>query len=173
MFVSLRSSRKLHRELIAIIVCIKICNPTGSNNPGYCQHTLDRIGLLYNCPSKYTAGGGFQAGEFEICDSDLMTVPGIYVDASGATQSYAQPPESLGEITSIPYTPTVVASSNCQTFASSALFTELAAATGATSSASASVSTTTYSICSTNSFSGPRAEKCEATRLRIDLALPT
>ncbi|KZV67290.1 hypothetical protein PENSPDRAFT_654220 [Peniophora sp. CONT] len=118
--------------------CIKICNPAGSNNPGYCQHTLDRIGLLYNCPSKYTTPASFPAGEFEICDSDLMTVPGIYVDASGATQSYAQPPESLGEITSIPYTPTVVASSNCQTFASSALFTELAAATGATSSASAS-----------------------------------
>ena len=114
--------------------CMKICNPQGQNNPGYCQHTLDRIGLLYNCPSKYTAGGGFQAGEFEICDSDLMTVPGIYVDASGATQSYAQPPESLGEITSIPYTPSVVASRNCQTYASSALFTELAAATNAASS---------------------------------------
>ena len=41
------------------------------------------------------------------------------------------------------------------------------------SSASASVSTTTYSMFSTNSFSGPRAEKCEATRLRTDLALPT
>ena len=43
------------------------------------------------------------------------------------------------------------------------------------SSASASVSTTTYSMCSiaTNSFSGPRAEKCEATRLRTDFALPT
>ena len=35
---------------------------------------------MYNCPSKYTAAAGFQAGEFEVCDSDLMTVPGIYVD---------------------------------------------------------------------------------------------
>ena len=41
------------------------------------------------------------------------------------------------------------------------------------SSASASVSTTTYSMCSTNSCSAPRAEKCDATRLRIDFALPT
>ena len=95
--------------------CFKWCKDDGTNPAGKCQHTLDRIGLLYNCPSKYTAGAGYQAGEFEICDSDLMTVPGIYVDASGATQSYEQPPESLGEITSIPYTPTVVASSNCQT----------------------------------------------------------
>ena len=79
--------------------CFKWCNDNGTNPAGKCQHTLDRIGLLYNCPSKYTAGAGYQAGEFEICDSDLMTVPGIYVDASGATQSYEQPPEALGEIT--------------------------------------------------------------------------
>jgi hypothetical protein len=118
--------------------CVKICDPKGSNEAGYCQHTLDRIGLLYNCPSKYTSGGGFQAGEFEVCDSDLMTVPGVYVDASGATQSYAQPPESLGPITSIPFTPSVVASSNCQTMASSVLFSDLVAATNVPSSSAAS-----------------------------------
>ncbi|VDB88649.1 unnamed protein product [Peniophora sp. CBMAI 1063] len=118
--------------------CVKICNPSGTNEAGYCQHTLDRIGLLYNCPSKYTAAAGFQAGEFEVCDSDLMTVPGIYVDSTGATQSYSQPPESLGAITSIPYTPSVVASSNCQTYASSALFTDLVQATGAASGSGAS-----------------------------------
>jgi hypothetical protein len=41
------------------------------------------------------------------------------------------------------------------------------------SSASASVSTTRYSMLSMNAVSVPRAEKCEATRLRIDFALPT
>ena len=41
------------------------------------------------------------------------------------------------------------------------------------SSASASVSTTRYSMLSMNPTSVPRAEKCEATRLRIDFAFPT
>lgn len=124
-------------------VCIKICNPTG-NESGYCQHTLDRIGLAYNCPSKYTIGGGAPAGEFEVCDSDLMTVPGVYVD-NGVTSSYAQPPESLGPITSIPYSPSLVASSNCVTTASSALFSQLVAApssAGASTTGSAGASAT-------------------------------
>jgi hypothetical protein len=118
--------------------CIKICNPEGSNESGFCQHTLDRIGLGYNCPSKYTIGGGFADGDFEVCDTDDMTVPGVYTDASGATQSYAQPPESDGPITTLPYQPTVVASRNCVQTASSALFTELAAAPSGSASASAS-----------------------------------
>jgi hypothetical protein len=108
--------------------CIKICNPAGTNNAGYCQHTLDRIGLAYNCPSKYTLDGGAPEGEFEVCDSDLMTVPGIYVK-NGQTLSYSQPPESLGPITSIPYSPSLVASSNCVTAASSDLIKRAHAAT--------------------------------------------
>jgi hypothetical protein len=109
--------------------CLKICNPTGGNEAGYCQHTLDRIGLGYNCPSKYTVGAGFKAGDFEVCDTDDMGVPGVYTDAAGATQSYSQPDESLGPITTIPYQPTSVASRNCVQTASSALFTDLVAAT--------------------------------------------
>jgi hypothetical protein len=119
--------------------CMKICNPTGTNEAGYCQHTLDRIGLAYNCPSKYTISGGVQDGEFEVCDSDLMTVPGIYV-VDGVTSSYAQPPESLGAISNIPYSPSLVASTNCVTTASAALFTQLVPAS-ATPSASGSQAT--------------------------------
>ncbi|TCD64355.1 hypothetical protein EIP91_004224 [Steccherinum ochraceum] len=121
------------------LFCLKICKP-GGNESGYCQHTLDRIGLGYNCPSKYTIGGGAPDGTFEVCDSDLMDVPGVYVE-NGQTLSYAQPPESDGAITSIPYQPTVVASRNCVTTASSALFTDLAAAptsSGGSSAAGAS-----------------------------------
>ncbi|KAI0317525.1 hypothetical protein OF83DRAFT_128814 [Amylostereum chailletii] len=125
--------------------CIKICNPTGQNNPGYCQHTLDRIGLSYNCPSKYTIGGGFAEGEFEVCDSEHMTVPGIYVE-NGVTLSYSQPPESDGPITTVPYDPSLVASSNCATTASAALYTDLPAASNtpsvsATGSAATSAAT--------------------------------
>ncbi|TBU32708.1 hypothetical protein BD311DRAFT_654503 [Dichomitus squalens] len=115
--------------------CIKICNPDSPNQSGYCQHTLDRIGLGYNCPSKYTVGGGYQEGEFEVCDTQNMAIVGEYTDASGATQSYAQPAESLGPITTVPYQPTTVASSNCQQTASSVLFSQLLAGSGTTSGA--------------------------------------
>jgi hypothetical protein len=118
--------------------CLKICNPEGSNESGYCQHTLDRIGLGYNCPSKYTVGGGTAAGDFEVCDSDNMGVPGVYTDAAGATQSYSQPPESDGPITTVPYQPTTVASSNCQKVTSSAIYTDLVPATSSASPGSAS-----------------------------------
>jgi hypothetical protein len=143
--------------------CIKICNPAGTNEAGFCQHTLDRIGLAYNCPSKYTIGGGAPAGEFEVCDSDLMTVPGIYVE-NGVTSSYAQPPESLGPITSIPYSPSLVASTNCVTTASSALFTQLvSASTSASASASGSASASAAASASgskatgSTTLSGPSA----------------
>jgi hypothetical protein len=96
---------------------IKICNPTGTNPAGYCQHTLDRIGLTYNMPNQA------QNGTFETCDTDPMDIPGVYTSA-GQTLSYAQPPESLGPITSIPYTARIPASSNCQTYQSTALYTD-------------------------------------------------
>jgi len=97
------------------LVGIKICNPTGTNPAGYCQHTLDRIGLAYNMP------GTPKNGTFEVCDSDLMDVPGVYT-SGGQTLSYSQPAESLGPITTIPYTPRIPASSNCQTYQSTDLF---------------------------------------------------
>jgi len=120
--------------------CIKVCNPTSKNQPGFCQHTLDRIGLAYNCPSKYTIGAGFKEGEFEVCDTAPMDIPGVYVE-NGVTMSYAQPPESEGPITTVPYTATAAASSNCVTSASSALFSGQPTASGsASSSASTSKS---------------------------------
>jgi len=122
--------------------CLKICNPAGNNEAGYCQHTLDRIGLGYNCPSKYTVGGGFQPGEFEVCESADITVPGIYVSA-GVTLSYSQPAESLGAITTIPYQPSTVASSSCTTYTSSVLFASAPPAPPALSSAAGSKPTGT------------------------------
>ncbi len=109
---------------------IKICNPTGTNPAGYCQHTLDRIGLTYNMPNQA------QNGTFETCDTDPMDIPGVYT-SGGQTLSYAQPPESLGPITSIPYTARIPASSNCQTYQSTALYTDfLSLATSTSASGS-------------------------------------
>ncbi|KAI0693418.1 hypothetical protein BC835DRAFT_1306759 [Cytidiella melzeri] len=118
--------------------CIKICNPTGSNPAGYCQHTLDRIGLGFNCPSKYTLGGGTPAGDFEVCDSDNIIVPGVYTLPDGTTTSYAQPAESLGPITTVPYVPASASSSNCQKYTSSAIYTDLLSASAAASTGTGS-----------------------------------
>jgi len=111
------------------MVGVKICNPNGTNPAGYCQHTLDRIGLVYNMPNQA------QNGTFEVCDTDPMQVPGVYT-SGGQTLSYAQPPESLGPITSIPYTPVVPSSSNCQTYQSTAIYTDFANLASATTAAS-------------------------------------
>jgi len=132
--------------------CIKVCNPTSKNQSGYCQHTLDRIGLAYNCPSKYTIGGGFKAGEFEVCDTAPMEIPGVYVE-NGVTMSYAQPPESDGPITTVPYTPTAAASSNCVTSASSALFSGQPSVTGAASASTTASGSGSASASSTGSAS--------------------
>ncbi|KAI9511940.1 hypothetical protein F5148DRAFT_949796, partial [Russula earlei] len=111
------------------VVGVKVCDPNGPNPAGYCQHTLDRIGLPYNMPNNA------QNNVFESCDSDPMDIPGIYT-VNGQTSSYAQPPESLGPITTIPYTPRVPSSSNCQTYQSTALYTDFLSLATSTSTAS-------------------------------------
>ena len=116
--------------------CFKWCNDNGTNPAGKCQHTLDRIGTSYNCPSKYTLGN-MSPGEFEVCDSDSFPIPGEYTVSGGATSSYAQPAESLGPITTVPYTPTSAATSNCKTYQSTDIFLA-----GATTSGSSSASAT-------------------------------
>lgn len=116
--------------------CFKICDPAGSNPAGFCQHIYDRIGVSYNCPT------AVQNGTFEYCEGESQDPPGIYTDASGAVQTYTQPPESLGVITTLPYQPRVPASSNCVQIPSAALFTDLAAPTGS-STASGSGSSVT------------------------------
>ena len=112
------------------VVGIKICDPKGQNPQGYCQHTLDRIGLPYNMPN------AAKNGTFEVCDSDLMDVPGVYTSGT-QTLSYAQPAESLGPISSIPYTPRIPSSSNCQSYQSTQLFTDFASLAASKTGASA------------------------------------
>jgi len=65
-------------------------------------------------------------GTYEICDSDDMTPPGVFTTAPGQTTTWFQP---FTGNPSPPYTPNPIASSNCQTFASTDLF--LAAPTSA------------------------------------------
>lgn len=100
--------------------CYKACNPAGKNPAGYCQHIYDRIGCSYNAPAAYVNG------TFEKCDSDSMELPGEYV-SNGVTMTYYQPAESLGPITTVPYTPAIPKSSNCVTYQSSDLYAAAAA----------------------------------------------
>jgi hypothetical protein len=79
------------------VIEMKICNPNGTTPVGYCQHTLDHIGLPYNM---FNAA---QNGTFKVCNSGLMDIPGEYT-SGGQTLSYAQPAESVS-IGSFPYTP--------------------------------------------------------------------
>ncbi|KAI0649575.1 hypothetical protein C8Q79DRAFT_903264 [Trametes meyenii] len=122
--------------------CIKACDPSGPNAAELCQHIYDRIGVSYNCPN------AAQNGTFEVCQGENMDPPGIYT-SNGQVMTYTQPPESLGPISTMPYDPKVPASSNCVTFQSSALFTDLAAPTGgATASGSGSSAAATGSAAS-------------------------
>ena len=114
--------------------CLKACDPAGPNAARFCEHIYDRIGCAYNSPNSA------QNGTFESCSGDNQDFPGIYTDASGQVQTYTQPPESLGAISSMPYTAKIPASSNCVTFTSSAIYAALPTATGILPSSSGSSS---------------------------------
>jgi hypothetical protein len=96
--------------------CLKACDPSKPNAARYCEHVFDRIGCQYNAPAAYTDG------VFLSCDGDNQDFPGVYTDASGAVQTYTQPAESLGPISTMPYSARIPSSSNCQTFNSATLF---------------------------------------------------
>lgn len=131
--------------------CLKACDPAGPNAARFCEHIYDRIGCAYNAPNNA------RNSVFESCQGQNQDFPGVYVQ-NGATLTYTQPPESLGPITSIPYTPRVPASSNCAQFASASIYaagasvtvpngsptpsTTPSTSTGTTSSTAATTSTT-------------------------------
>ncbi|KAG6332884.1 hypothetical protein ID866_6202, partial [Astraeus odoratus] len=118
--------------------CIKVCDPSKTTGPAYCQNIYDRLGCLYNAPNNA------KNGTFEVCDADNMTPPGVYV-SGGQTMTYFQPPESLGAITTVPYTPVVPSSSNCVTYTSAALYTGLPKGTDAAVSGTGATGTHTGS----------------------------
>lgn len=97
-----------------------------------CYNQLDRVGVAYVCPNSA------QDKVFEVCDSDNQDFVGVYT-TNGVTTMYTQPPESLGPITTMPYTARIPASSNCVQYQSTDLYPSLPAPTGvATSSGSGS-----------------------------------
>lgn len=110
--------------------CFKACDPANADAPHFCEHVFDRIGADYNCPGTPTRG------VFEVCDGDVQDFPGTYT-LNGAVQTYTQPAESLGAISSMPYTARIPASSNCVEYKSKDLWPDLVGVAGASSVASA------------------------------------
>ncbi|KAG5642770.1 hypothetical protein DXG03_002149 [Asterophora parasitica] len=100
--------------------CLKACDPAGPNAAHFCEHIFDRIGCAYNAPNRA------QNNVFESCLGENQDFPGVYVE-NGVTRTYTQPPESLGDIATVPYVARVPASSSCSQFQSADLFPAAAA----------------------------------------------
>ncbi|TFY79441.1 hypothetical protein EWM64_g4567 [Hericium alpestre] len=115
--------------------CFTICPDSGTNPGGYCRNTLDRLGCAVNSPNNA------QSGTFEVCDGALKDLPGVYT-TNGQTITYSQPDESLGPITTLPFTVTTPSSSNCITYQSSEIYTDLPQPTGSASLTSSGASPT-------------------------------
>lgn len=128
-----------HNFMGSDVFCLKACDPKGAHAADYCQHVFDRIGCQYNAPAAYVDG------EFTSCLGDSQDFPGVYTGADGVVTTYQQPPESLGPISTMPYTARIPASSSCTTFSSAQLYsgqpTPTVAAT--TSAAASSAAATT------------------------------
>ncbi|GAA5981770.1 hypothetical protein JCM10908_004603 [Rhodotorula pacifica] len=135
--------------------CLKACDPSYENGWAMCEHIFDRIGCVYNAPSTWSKING----TFESCKGDDQLYPGQYVEG-GVTRTYTQPPESLGVISTIPYTPFTPSSSECTPYTSSAIYTagrQLAVATSSASSSASSASTTSGASSASASRSGASA----------------
>ncbi|KIY68533.1 hypothetical protein CYLTODRAFT_395198 [Cylindrobasidium torrendii FP15055 ss-10] len=138
-----------HLFISSTSFCYRICKPDSANAPANCQHIYDRIGCAYNDPNDA------KDGVFEVCKGDVGLAPGLYIE-NGQTMTYTQPAESLGAITSMPYTATIPPYSQCTTMTSKSLYTGIASVSGTapTKSASGSQASATGSAASTSKHSG-------------------
>lgn len=64
-----------------------------------------------------------------------IAVAGLGLIIDPTSLSYTQPPESLGVISTMPYQPSIPSSSQCTTYTSSQLYSELAGVAGSESTA--------------------------------------
>ncbi|QRV79265.1 hypothetical protein RhiJN_07280 [Ceratobasidium sp. AG-Ba] len=137
-----------HNFMGSNIFCFKACDPSGPNAAHYCEHVFDRIGCQYNAPAAYVDG------VFESCEGESQDFPGVYTDANGAVQTYTQPPESLGPISTMPYTARIPKSSNCVAATSSVIFADLPAPTGAAAAPSSSAAASSGAPSASGSATG-------------------
>ncbi|KAG9004408.1 hypothetical protein FRB90_010916 [Tulasnella sp. 427] len=146
-----------HNFMGSGIFCLKACDPKGAHAADFCQHVFDRIGCQYNAPAAYVDG------EFTSCLGDSQDFPGVYTGADGVVSTYTQPPESLGPISTMPYTARIPASSSCTTFTSAAIYTGQPSATVAATSSVASSSAVSSSSAAASSAAKTSASKSTAS----------
>ena len=108
--------------------CFKVCDPSNEHAADYCQHIYDRIGCAYNAPNNA------QNGTFESCEGDVQDYPGVYTDTNGQVSTYTQPPE--GQEPVLTWTARTPASSNCQAYTSSELYSALGSGSSSSSGSS-------------------------------------
>lgn len=110
---------------------MRLCQPGSYNATLNCEHVFDRIGTAIAIALSFALGTNFHVtgcqynmphtvepeGSFEVCYADVGLPAGRYYE-SGVLQTYTQPPEANGPITSIPYEPSTPASSNCSSLTS-------------------------------------------------------
>ncbi|KAG8902136.1 hypothetical protein FRB99_004823 [Tulasnella sp. 403] len=106
-----------HNFMGSNVFCIKACDPSNADAANFCQHIFDRIGCQYNAPAAYVDG------VFESCLGENQDFPGVYTGADGKVSTYTQPAESLGAISTIPYTARIPASSSCTPYQSAQIYT--------------------------------------------------
>jgi len=116
------------------LFCMKVCD-NSITSPDYCENRFDLVGCAYNMPSdSYNTDGTFTD-----CEGDVQLPPGQYVGSDGQTSTWSQP-ASLTPGYTMPYQPSVPASSSCTTYTSSALYAQQTGAVSGASSASATAS---------------------------------
>jgi len=148
-----------HNFMGANEFCLKACDPAGANAAHFCEHIFDRIGCFYNAPADYA---GIE-GKYLSCEGESQDYPGVYT-TNGVVTTYSQPPESLGEIQTMPYQPKVPSSSNCVTYTSANIYAALPSASG---SASASSTGSVPATATASSSSGSASATSSNSRATI------
>jgi hypothetical protein len=142
------------------LFCFKACD-NSVTSPNYCQNIYDLIGCTYNMPSS-----AYTETVFEDCQGDLQAPPGQYV-VNGVTTTWKQP-AALDPSSTLPWQPSIPASSSCTTYSSAQLF-------GTTTAASSSATVTNKSIAGTGSKSSGSSQP-SATGAKsgaISISVPT
>jgi len=132
------------------LFCIKVCDNT-IRSPNYCQNIYDLIGCAYNMPSH-----AYETSDFTDCEGGLQMEPGLYVQG-GTTLTWSQP-RSLSPTNTMPWQPSVPASSSCTTYTSSKLYSQQTGRVGPTSTSRQSATGT-----ATRSQSGSGAATATST----------
>jgi hypothetical protein len=96
------------------LFCIKACD-NSVTSPDFCENRFDLIGCDYNMPSD-----AYTTNEFVDCHGDEQMPPGQYV-SNGQTLTWSQP-ASLSPSSTLPWQPSVPASSSCTTYQSAQLY---------------------------------------------------